>query len=140
MVLPKSSRLFLRSRSYSDRIRRASNASPPGVPANLKSAVKKVRPIKTGGFVIPQHSKKEMHTPLLRYHPKRVYMPLFIVAYRPPLCYLILPSNLPIPSARPEYMPIRLFIFTQSLLSLNLNTSDLSFCSIQMSMNQYTFM
>ena len=39
---------------------------PPGVPADLKSAVKKVRPIKTGGFVIPQHSKEEMHSPLLR--------------------------------------------------------------------------
>ena len=39
-------------------------AIPPGVPADLKSAVKKVRPIKTGGFVIPQ--QKEKHTPLLR--------------------------------------------------------------------------
>ena len=38
--------------------------SPPGVPADLQSAVKKVRPIKTGGFVIPQ--QKEMHSPLLR--------------------------------------------------------------------------
>ena len=28
---------------------------PLGVPADLKSAVKKVRPIKTGGFEIPQH-------------------------------------------------------------------------------------
>ena len=37
---------------------------PSGVPADLKSAVKKVRPIKTGGFVIPQ--QKEKHTPLLR--------------------------------------------------------------------------
>ena len=31
---------------------------------DLQSAVKKVRPIKTGGFVIPQ--QKEKHTPLLR--------------------------------------------------------------------------
>ena len=38
--------------------------TPLGVPADLKSAVKKVRPIKTGGFVIPQ--QKEKHTPLLR--------------------------------------------------------------------------
>ena len=37
---------------------------PLGVPADLQSAVKKVRPIKTGGFVIPQ--QKEKHTPLLR--------------------------------------------------------------------------
>ena len=37
---------------------------PSGVPADLKSAVKKVRPIKTGGFVIPQ--QKERHSPLLR--------------------------------------------------------------------------
>ena len=35
-----------------------------GVPADLQSAVKKVRPIKTGGFVIPQ--QKERHSPLLR--------------------------------------------------------------------------
>ena len=34
------------------------------VPADLKSAVKKVRPIKTGGFVIPQQKGKQ--TPLLR--------------------------------------------------------------------------
>ena len=27
--------------------------NPPGVPADLKSAVKKVRPINTWGFVIP---------------------------------------------------------------------------------------
>ena len=32
-------------------------ATPLGVPADLKSAVKKVRPIKTGGFVIPQQRK-----------------------------------------------------------------------------------
>ena len=37
---------------------------PSGVPADLKSAVKKVRPIKTGGFAIPQ--QKERHNPLLR--------------------------------------------------------------------------
>ena len=37
---------------------------PSGVPADLKSAVKKVRPIKTGGFVIPQQKGK--HSPLLR--------------------------------------------------------------------------
>ena len=37
---------------------------PLGVPADLQSAVKKVRPIKTGGFVIPQ--QKEKHIPLLR--------------------------------------------------------------------------
>ena len=29
--------------------------TPLGVPADLKSAVKKVRPIKTGGFIIPLH-------------------------------------------------------------------------------------
>ena len=40
------------------------STSPLGVPADLQSAVKKVRPIKTGGFVIPQ--QKEKHTPLLR--------------------------------------------------------------------------
>ena len=37
---------------------------PSGVPADLKSAVKKVRPIKTGGFIIPQQKGKQ--TPLLR--------------------------------------------------------------------------
>ena len=39
---------------------------PPGVPADLKSAVKNVRPIKPRGFVIPQQQQKEKHTPLLR--------------------------------------------------------------------------
>ena len=40
------------------------STSPLGVPADLQSAVKKVRPIKTGGFLIPQ--QKEKHAPLLR--------------------------------------------------------------------------
>ena len=39
---------------------------PLGVPADLKSAVKNVRPIKPRGFVIPQQQQKEKHTPLLR--------------------------------------------------------------------------
>ena len=40
------------------------SVNPLGVPADLQSAVKKVRPIKTGGFLIPQ--QKEKHAPLLR--------------------------------------------------------------------------
>ena len=39
---------------------------PLGVPADLKSAVKNVRPINPRGFVIPQQQQKEKHTPLLR--------------------------------------------------------------------------
>ena len=39
---------------------------PLGVPADLKSAVKNVRPIKPRGFAIPQQQQKEKHTPLLR--------------------------------------------------------------------------
>ena len=39
---------------------------PLGVPADLKSAVKNVRPIKPRGFVFPQQQQKEKHTPLLR--------------------------------------------------------------------------
>ena len=35
---------------------------PPGVPADLKSAVKKVRPIKTGGFAIPQQQPQKVQT------------------------------------------------------------------------------
>ena len=31
------------------------SVNPLGVPADLKSAVKKIRPIKIGGFAIPQH-------------------------------------------------------------------------------------
>ena len=34
---------------------------PLGVPADLKSAVKNVRPIKPQGFVIPQQQQKEKH-------------------------------------------------------------------------------
>ena len=39
--------------------RRKQERPPLGVPADLKSAVKKVRPIKTGGFVIPHPTTKE---------------------------------------------------------------------------------
>ena len=46
------------------RKRRGCVISPLGVPADLQSAVKKVRPIKTRGFVIPKQKGK--HTPLLR--------------------------------------------------------------------------
>ena len=38
--------------------RQAKTESPPsGVPPDLQSAVKNVRPIKAGGFVIPQYTR-----------------------------------------------------------------------------------